>query len=282
MAERRMFSKSIIDSDLFLDMPSSTQILYFHLGMRADDDGFVNSPQKIMRMVSCSKNDMDMLIFKNFIIPFETGVCVIKHWRIHNYIRGDRYTPTIYTEEKTMLMIDDSKSYTFGLPVGLPHDIPNVGSGLPDGIPVGDVGKVRLGKVSIGKVSEEKTVEICVFESYTSNQELIETLNSFIEFRKKIKSPMTEHAVKLLLGNLDKISKIDDEKIEILNQSIVNGWKGLFELKSHNRVLEQPYPKAVGQVSVANIDETKEFLAEMERAAEAKRQRLARQKGDNT
>ncbi len=144
MAERRMFAKSIIDSDLFLDMPSSTQNLYFHLGMRADDDGFVNSPQKIMRMVSCSKNDLDMLIFKNFIIPFDTGICVITHWRIHNYIRADRYTPTIHTEEKTKLMFDDSNSYTFGRPLG----IPNV---IPDDIPLVDVGKVRLGKVSIGK-----------------------------------------------------------------------------------------------------------------------------------
>lgn len=149
MAERRMFSKSIIDSDLFLDMPSSTQNLYFHLAMRGDDDGFVNSPQKIMRMVSCSKNDMDMLIFKNFIIPFETGICVIKHWRIHNYIRNDRYTPTIYTDEKTMLSLDDNKAYTYGLPLG-----------IPDVIPLGDVGKVRLGKDSIGKLSIDKEDEI--------------------------------------------------------------------------------------------------------------------------
>ncbi|RJE88597.1 hypothetical protein D3P07_11420 [Paenibacillus sp. 1011MAR3C5] len=134
MAERRMFAKSIIDSDLFLDMPSSTQNLYFHLSMRADDDGFVNSPLKILRMVSCSKNDMDMLIFKNFIIPFDTGICVIKHWRIHNYIRNDRYTPTIYTEEKSQLSLDENKGYT---------------TGIPTVIPVGDVGKVRLGKVSL-------------------------------------------------------------------------------------------------------------------------------------
>jgi hypothetical protein len=138
MAERRMFAKSIIDSDMFLDMPSSTQNLYFHLSMRADDDGFVNAPLKIMRMVSCSKNDMDMLIFKNYIIPFETGICVIKHWRIHNYIRNDRYTPTIYTEEKSLLSLDESKGYT---------------TGIPSDIPLVDVGKVRLGKDSIGKVS---------------------------------------------------------------------------------------------------------------------------------
>lgn len=111
MAERRMFAKSIIDSDLFLDMPSSTQNLYFHLAMRADDDGFVNAPFKIMRMVSCSKNDMDLLIAKQFIIPFESGVCVIKHWRIHNYIQSDRYKPTMYRDEKSQLIIESNKSY---------------------------------------------------------------------------------------------------------------------------------------------------------------------------
>lgn len=144
MAERRMFAKSIIDSDLFLDMPSSTQNLYFHLAMRADDDGFVNSPQKIMRSVSCSRNDMDMLVFKNFVIPFETGICVITHWKIHNYLRNDRYRPTIYTEEKNLLALDENKSYVFGIHNGIPL-------GIPQDIPVGDVGKVSIGKVRKGK-----------------------------------------------------------------------------------------------------------------------------------
>jgi hypothetical protein len=114
--------------------------------MRADDDGFVNSPQRIMRMVSCSKNDMDMLVFKQFVIPFESGICVIKHWRIHNYLRNDRYRPTIYTAEKNSLSLDDSKAYV----VGVPHGIP---SGIPNDIPMGDAGKDRLGKDSIGKES---------------------------------------------------------------------------------------------------------------------------------
>ena len=89
MAERRMFAKTIIDSDSFLDMPLSTQALYFHLSMRADDDGFLNNSKKIQRMVGCSDDDLKLLIAKRFIIPFESGVVVIKHWRIHNYIRSD-------------------------------------------------------------------------------------------------------------------------------------------------------------------------------------------------
>ena len=91
MAERRMFAKTIIDSDAFLDMPVTSQLLYFHLSMRADDDGFINKPKAIMRDCSCKEDDLRLLIAKKFIIPFETGIVVIKHWKIHNYIAKDRY-----------------------------------------------------------------------------------------------------------------------------------------------------------------------------------------------
>lgn len=111
MADRRMFSKSIIDSDLFLDMPQSAQCLYFHLGMRADDDGFVNSPKKIQRIIGASNDDFKLLIAKQFVIPFESGIVVIKHWRIHNYIQKDRYKPTIHQNEKNTLLLDKSGSY---------------------------------------------------------------------------------------------------------------------------------------------------------------------------
>ena len=112
MAERRMFAKTIIDSDIFLDMPLSTQALYFHLSMRADDDGFINNSKKIQRMIGCGDDDLKLLIAKKFLLPFESGVVVIKHWRIHNYIQNDRYTETNYKFEKSTLNIDENKSYT--------------------------------------------------------------------------------------------------------------------------------------------------------------------------
>ena len=112
MAERRMFAKTIIDSDAFLDMPATTQLLYFHLSMRADDDGFINKPKAIMRDCRSNDDDMKLLIAKKFIIPFESGVVVIKHWKIHNYIAKDRYTETKYKEEKDTLMLDENKAYT--------------------------------------------------------------------------------------------------------------------------------------------------------------------------
>ena len=116
MAERRMFAKTIIDSDAFLEMPLSTQALYFHLSMRADDDGFVNNPKKIQRMIGATDDDLKLLIVKSFVLVFESGVIVIKHWRINNYIRNDRYKGTVYTEEKSLLTVKENGSYTLGIP----------------------------------------------------------------------------------------------------------------------------------------------------------------------
>lgn len=107
-----MFAKTIIDSDAFLDMPVTAQLLYFHLAMRADDDGFVNKPKSIMRMTGCKDDDINLLFFKKFLIPFDSGIVVIKHWKIHNYIAKDRYKETKYKEEKATLSLDENNSYT--------------------------------------------------------------------------------------------------------------------------------------------------------------------------
>lgn len=143
MAERRMFAKTIIDSDAFLDMPMSTQALYFHLSMRADDDGFINNPKRIQRMIGASDDDLKLLIAKAFIIVFESGVVVIKHWKIHNYIQSDRYKPTVYAEEKAQLDVKKNKAYT----LNSNECIQNVYiSDTQDRL-----GKVRLGKVRLDK-----------------------------------------------------------------------------------------------------------------------------------
>lgn len=109
---------SILDSDAFLDMPQSTQNLYMHMAMRADDDGFLGNPKKIMRMIGCQDDDYKLLIAKKFVIPFDSGICVIKHWLIHNTIRKDRYEETTYLEEKSSLNVAQNKAYSIGLPVG--------------------------------------------------------------------------------------------------------------------------------------------------------------------
>lgn len=112
MAEKRMFSRVIIDSDAFLEMPLSAQALYFHLSMRADDDGFVGNPQRMRTMVGASEDDLKLLIVKRFLLPFPSGVMVIKHWRLHNTIKSDRYKPTTYIEELDTLTLDGNRAYT--------------------------------------------------------------------------------------------------------------------------------------------------------------------------
>ena len=112
MAKKRMFSLDIIDTDIFQEMPQTSRLLYYELCMRADDDGFVGNPKKIQKAVGCSEDDFKVLISKQFIIPFETGIIVIKHWKIHNYIAKDRYKTTIYQEEKSQLYQEKNGMYT--------------------------------------------------------------------------------------------------------------------------------------------------------------------------
>ena len=147
MAERRMFTKKITESDAFLDMPSSTQMLYFHFSMNADDDGFVNNPKKIQKMCGASDDDFKLLIAKSFIILFDSGIIVIKHWKMHNYIQADRYRPTDYVEEKSMLGIKSNKAYTLDVSKMDTECIQN-----------GYIGKDSIGKVSIDKDSKGESV----------------------------------------------------------------------------------------------------------------------------
>lgn len=122
MAEKRMFAKTIVLSDAFLDMPLSARCLYFTLGMLADDDGFINNPKSVMRQCGASEDDMKVLLAKSFLLSFESGVIVIKHWRINNYLRNDRYNETKYFEEKEQLSIEENGAYTFGIPSnGIPR-----------------------------------------------------------------------------------------------------------------------------------------------------------------
>lgn len=137
MAQRRMFSLKVVDTDEFLDMPQSTQLLYYNLAMRADDDGFVSSPKKVMKISGCGDDDIKVLVAKRYIIPFDSGVCVIRHWRVHNLIRHDRYTETEYHDEIAMLGVKDGK-----------YDIiqPDLFNVIPNGNQMAP--QVRLGKVN--------------------------------------------------------------------------------------------------------------------------------------
>ena len=159
MADKRMFSLKIVDSDLFLDMPLSSQCLYFHLSMRADDDGFVNNPKKIIKIIGANEDDLKILIAKGFVIVFEQGIIVITHWKINNFIRKDRYKPTLYENEVQSLSQTKNGMYT--KEVGchlvdqrLTSGQPSIDKGRLDKV---SIDKGRLDKVSIDKGREEST-----------------------------------------------------------------------------------------------------------------------------
>lgn len=193
MAERRMFSKTIVDSDAFLDMPMSTQCLYFHLNMRADDDGFVNNPKRVQRMVGAADDDLKLLIAKSFILTFESGVIVIKHWRMNNYLRNDRYKPTVYQDEKNKLTLKENNAYSY-----LDNDV---------GIPMVNQMPTNV-KPSIGKVSIDKDIIYIV-------EQIIDYLNSKTgkSFKKNVKKNQTVIKARLKEGyQLDDFYKVIDKK----------------------------------------------------------------------
>ena len=146
MAQRRMFSRKITESDQFLDMPMSAQSLYFHINMQADDDGFVGNVKTIKRMIGASDDDLKLLIAKQFLIPFETGIVVIRDWKIHNYIQKDRYTETFYQQEKAQLETVENKQYQ------------KMDTECIQNVSSSDT-QVRLGKDRLGKDSQDNTNE---------------------------------------------------------------------------------------------------------------------------
>lgn len=217
MAERRMFAKTIIDSDAFLDMPLSSQALYFHLSMRADDDGFINNPKKIQRMIGCGDDDLKLLMAKRFILVFESSVIVIKHWRMHNYIRADRYKPTIYQDEMSQLEVKDNKGYTMNvLPEPKKQDkTEDEQLGIPDGNRVSyqPETQVRLGKDRLGK--DNKDTMSGKPDYMPAIKEIIDYLNKKTNsnYRPSTKATQTKIKARLAEGfNVDDFKRVIDIK----------------------------------------------------------------------
>lgn len=252
MANRRMFSLSIVDTDRFLEMPSSTQALYFHLGMRADDDGFVAAPKSIAAICGCSVDDIRLLAMKGFVQAFETGVLVITDWKENNKIRKDRYTTTKFIHEKMLLgdNQNDNQSDTQTATKWLPQD--------------------RLGKDRIGKVRESKERKADsaafppsladsekskpkrkkqehpqetvadVFRTFAgSDAELEKALTDFNALRAANKKPLTPRAAELICKKVMTLAKEADVRnthgymIAVLEQSIERGWDGIWSYKGN-------------------------------------------------
>ena len=201
LAQRRMFSKKIVDTDLFIEMSPTAKLLYFYLNMSADDDGFVGNPKTIKLVSGATDDDLKILVAKQFIIPFESGVIVIKDWKIHNYIQKDRYSKTQYTDEKSQLVVEENGTYT--------RCIQNVSI-----LDTQDrLGKDRLGKDSIDNMSV-KTDEVIPYS------EIIEYLNEKTgrSFRN------VDANKKLIKARWNDGYKLDDFKMVIDN--MVANWSG--------------------------------------------------------
>lgn len=232
MASKRMFTMKIVDSDAFLDMPLSSQCLYFHLNMRADDDGFVGNAKRIMRLVGASEDDLKVLIAKRFVLTFEDGVLVIKHWRMHNTLSQNRYHETQYIDEKSMLNLKENGSYTL-----------SEGSKIDDSKLIESsnrqVRRTKDGQKTDSDIDKGLDIDIDIKKNnkkkvvyFEDNERLDNAFAEYVKMRKQIKAPMTDHAIKLAKKKLDNLSAGNDfVAIAILEQSIMNSWKGLFELK---------------------------------------------------
>ena len=199
MAQRRMFSKRITNTDLFLEMPLSAQALYFHLNMEADDDGFIDKAKTIRRTIGASEDDLKILIAKQFVLPFDSGVMVIKHWRIHNLIRKDTYQPTFYQTEKLMIE-SEMPSYQKKLPKNVDDTLTGSQQAVDNPLTQDRLGEDRLGEESID-IDDKK---LSVY------QEIVDYLNELTNSSFKATNKNTQ---KLINARLKEGYTVDDLKL---------------------------------------------------------------------
>lgn len=258
MAERRMFTKKVTDDDNFMALSSSAQALYLHLSMSADDDGFCNQVSVSMFKAHASVADLQQLLEKRYIYQFDNGVIVIKHWRMANALRKDRYTPTNFKEELAKLKIKSNGAYTFS-----DDGCRVVANGLPDGcqvvatcLPQDSIGKVSIDKNSIVKDSKDKEKDIDKSISkkktvyYPDDAMLESAFQEYLTMRKKIKKPIcTEMALHRAMNTIERLSKGDNDlAVKILNQSVDHCWQGLFALKDN-----EPHSTNKGAIDWDNV-----------------------------
>ncbi|KSU23354.1 conserved phage C-terminal domain-containing protein [Lactococcus lactis] len=208
MAQRRMFSKKIVETDFFMEMSPTAKLLYFYLNMSADDDGFVGNPKTIKLISGATDDDLKILIAKQFIIPFDSGVIVIKDWKIHNYIRNDRYNETQYLEEKKQLVIAENGTYS---KVGIPGVIPTVSTG-----------KDRLGKDRLGKSNNtmsDKSDDVIPYSQIISylNEKTGRSFRTTEAHKRFIKARWNEDY------KLDDFKKVVDNKVADWTGKTING-----------------------------------------------------------
>jgi len=238
MAERRMFAKTIIDSDAFLDMPASAQALYFHLAMRADDDGFINNPKKVMRIVGASNDDAKILLSKRFLLEFDSGIIVIKHWWMHNYIQKDRYKPTVYQEEKAQLSKKPNGSYTFGegeklLDTGCIQDVSNPDTQVRLGK---DRDRLELGKDRLEERDARARDPFSAFVMNENDQALTDALLTWLSEMSDSGSPLSPKEQGEILTKL-RTEFPRGEWIPAIQRSTEKKWRSVYARKEDKKAV---------------------------------------------
>ena len=258
MADKRMFSKKVTDSDAFIELSSSAQALYFHLNQGADDDGFNNQIQNAMFKAHATIDDLKVLMMKNFVIRFESGVIVIKHWRIHNTLRKDRHKDTNFTEELKKLKIKENGAYTLKEDFGCQM--------VANWLPQYSIDKNSIEKENIIKEKESsgkpKTNFDKIIEEGKFSQETVQRLNDFIKMRKSIKKPLTDRALKIIINKLKKIAQSEEEMREVLDRSILNSWQDIYGLKAEDKKKyqvqkEEEYVEVYSEEEYIELQKTK-------------------------
>jgi DnaD/phage-associated family protein len=279
MAQKRMFNISILESDEFLEMPDSSQILYIHLSMNADDDGFVDNWKSIMRMTGKKEDDLKILIAKSFVIPFNTKILIIRHWKLNNYIQKDRYKETIYKDEKALLSVD--KNNVYNLDTNCIHSID----------------KNRLDKISIDKSSssninininnnsELNENDSCVDDFYLDDgsdscvdgfQKVIDFYNNNIglitpytmelldDYAKEMTNDVVVYALQLSVeANCRNLNYIK----AILNNWNKAGVKNLIQAQEENQIHKKPSSNLNETQEEKNARRAKEIKEAMEKNA---------------
>jgi len=258
MAEKRMFTKKVTDDDNFMSLSSSAQALYLHLSMSADDDGFCNQVNLSMFKAHASIQDLEALLSKRYVYQFENGVIVIKHWRMANALRKDRYTPTAFQEELAQLKIKENGAYTRS-------DSGVVANWLPDGCQMVAADKNSIDKNRLDKGREERArAPYEEFMSLYADEAVIDAFNEWLSVMESSGKPLTETEQGMILDKLQSIPKT--EWLANIKRSTEKRWRSVYPRKEDKKATEQKRQRDAWSAPVP-ADETerlKRLTREME------------------
>lgn len=259
MANKRMFNIKIVDSDAFLDMPLSAQCLYFHLNMRADDDGFVGNPKRIQRLVGASEDDLKLLIAKRFLLTFENGVIVIKHWRMHNTLSMNRYSETVYTDEKKLLKLKENNSYSFD-----------------KGVPFDDTKYIEMSKRQSRRTKDEQKTNADIDLGLDIDKDLDIDIKEKEINKEKEKIPYEE-----IIDCLNRLAGTNYRATSKKTRELINGrWEEGYRLQDFETVIKKKCDAWIGTKYEEYLAPTTLFrLSNFERYLNAKINKEESQKG---